>query len=102
GILRWYILARDLAMTRLGVNHGALPAPLWNRGDFHTVSGTCVLRCRFTRPQLGRCSNDGKSRASAASSIIFPRASEQIPLFSAWVTAGGEDFTQGGQLFWCV
>ena len=46
--------------------------------------------------------NHSKSRISDASSLNFSRASEQIPLFSVWVTAGDKGFTQGGKLFRCA
>src|ERR1039457_7655381 len=39
-IVRWHERARDLAVTRLGIDYGALPASLWNRADFHVISGT--------------------------------------------------------------
>ena len=46
--------------------------------------------------------NHSKTRTSNASSINFSRTSQQIPLFSVWVTAGNKGFTQGGQLFRCI
>jgi hypothetical protein len=40
-------------VARFEIDDGVLPARLWNGADFHIVSGTPLLRCGFTRPQLG-------------------------------------------------
>src|SRR5208337_3399177 len=73
GIARAHVLAHDLAVTAVDINDGALPARLWNGADFHVVSGTRLLRCRFTRPQLGECSNHSQTGAREASSINCSR-----------------------------
>jgi hypothetical protein len=41
--------------------------------DFHVVSGTCLLRCWFTRPRLGGRLNQSKTPTSEASSINYSR-----------------------------
>ena len=48
-------LACDLAVTGVETDNGALPARLWNGAGFHIVSGTRILRCWFSRLQLGGC-----------------------------------------------
>ena len=73
GIAGAHVLARDLAVTGVEIDDGALPARLWNGSDLHVVSGTRLLRCWFTRPQLGGCLNHSKAPTSGASSINFSR-----------------------------
>jgi hypothetical protein len=50
------VLARDIAVTALEKDDRALPARLGNGADLHVVSGTRILRCWFSRPQSGGCS----------------------------------------------
>src|ERR1035441_10001929 len=55
GIARADVLARDLAVTGVEIDDGALPARLWYGTELHVVSGAHLLRCWFTRPQLCGC-----------------------------------------------
>jgi hypothetical protein len=40
GLRGAHVLARDLAVTAVDIDDGALPARLWNGADFHIVSST--------------------------------------------------------------
>ena len=68
-----HVLARDLAITAVDIDNGALPARFWNGADFHVVSGTRLLRRWFTRPLLGGYLNHSKTRTRYASTISFSR-----------------------------
>src|ERR1035438_2043160 len=71
GVVGAHVLAHNLAVTGVEIDDGGGPARLWNGADFHVVSGTRLLRCWLTRPQLGGYLNQSKTRASTASSINF-------------------------------
>jgi hypothetical protein len=61
-------------MTRLGIDHGALPAPLWNGLHFHVACGTHFLKCSFSRPQSGRCLYYSKTGSRKANRFRYFRA----------------------------
>jgi hypothetical protein len=69
--LRAHVLARELAVTAVDIDDGALPVRLWNGADLHVVSGTRLPRRWPTCPQLGGCLNLSKTRSSDARSINF-------------------------------
>jgi hypothetical protein len=68
-----HVLARDLAITAVDIDDGALSARLWNGAELHVVSGTRFLRCWFTRPLLGGYLNHSKTRTRYAGTISFSR-----------------------------
>jgi hypothetical protein len=73
GVSGAHILSRDLAVTAIEINDGALAPRLGNGADFHVIAGARLPRRGLSRPQSGRCSKSSTTRTNDPGGIHFSR-----------------------------